>query len=263
MKYVFYTREKKEKNMRIFQLKDLSKNFVEETKLKGIVKEEEIQAFKIGELVLPHVTKTVCDLKEMMKHKGYHIWTVKPEHPFYREEQIKKIAKEVKKMPVKGVFINYKRDIELVYDLDDVLHKNGLTWVNEKEFILNRFVLYVKEEDINVLPKAFKMEAYVKWYGYKKYGATFSKVYKIKKDFSEKLVIKKEEILSTDHLCHITDIPILRTWMNERKVKYGKLKNIKGITKDWYIVFDLKEKDWHKVRVKLTVEPPIYQTPYH
>jgi hypothetical protein len=193
-----------------------------------------------------------------MKEKEYEIWTVKPEHPFYCEEQLKKVLREIKKVPVKGIFINYKRDIERVYEIEEVSKKNNLAWVGEKEFILNRYVTYVKEKELKLLPKVFQTN-YMVLYGYKRYGATFSKVYKLKNDFHKKLSIKKEDIKQTDHVCHISDIPILRKWLSEQKVKYANLKKIKGMTNDWFIVFDLKEKDWHKVRVKLTVEPPNYE----
>lgn len=248
--------------MLFFSLKDLNRKYIEFNKLIGKVGTMDFEKFKVGIFQSPIGRQDVYDFEAFMKSMNAKLFKTKPVHPNYLHSDVKDVLLDLDKKEMVGYYITTKRDVQRVYDIEKTVEKNKLHWVKDKEFIFNRYVSLLKEEDLELFPKKFRTNEYIELYGYKKMTSKLEKVYKMKPAFIHHLHLGKNEIKPTDHICHIYDLPILKKWMNDRRVKYAHMKTIKGITDDFYIVFDLKEKDWHKIRIKLTTEPPEYVNPY-
>jgi len=245
--------------MLFFKLENLNIKYIEFSKLIGKTADRGFEEYKVGILGSPVRNEDVYDFENYMKDRNLVLYKKKPVHPLCLHRDIKELLIEFGEKEVLGYYISNGRDVQRVYDIEKTVEKNGLKWVREMDFIFERYHTLLKEGDLELFPKTFRTKEYVELYGYKKKMKKIEKIYKMKPTFIEKFRIEKKEIQSTDHLCHINDLPILKKWMNERRVKYAHMKTMKGITEDRFIVFDLKEKDWHKIRIKLTTEPPAYE----
>jgi len=244
---------------KVMTLKEIGQRHVEESKLKTLRMLRNIDDFCVGVLVVPGVKREkVYDVKAITRFLGVAHFTKKVKEPYYSKKKISTFLTEMKHVHPAGYYVSKQREIEEIYNVEDILKKNNLQLVSDKEFIQFRYQTFFTKEDVRIFPFSFRKKGLFELYGYK-WANTLQPIYRFKDDIFHSLQVQKEEVKKTDHVCHILDIPLLKSWLKERKMPYSRIKEIKGMIGTSYLVFDLKEKDWHQVRIKLTTEPPVYK----
>lgn len=244
---------------KVLTLKDVGQQNVEESKLKMLHMLKNIEDFCVGVLVVPGVRREkVYDVKAITEFLGVIHFTKKVKKPYYTKNKLATFLTEVEHGKPAGYYVSKKREIEEIYNVEDILKKNKLQLVSEKEFIYSRYQTFFTKEDVRIFPFSFRKKGLFELYGYK-WANTLQPIYRFNPDVFQSLQLKKEEVKNTDHVCHILDIPTLKSWLKGRKMAYSRIKEVKGMIGTSYLVFDLKEKDWHQVRIKLATEPPAYE----